>query len=61
MKPTITECFYLKDGKCCSVEVYRKVNGMDTGMPCPFSPTELVFKTNNPNEPTCLEFTPRRS
>ena len=61
MKPTISECYYLIDGKCCSIEIYRKVKEMDTGLPCPFSPDELVFKTNNTSQPTCLEFTPKRS
>jgi hypothetical protein len=60
-KPTIKECFYLnKEGCCCSPEVYRKVEGMDTGKLCPFNLDDLVFRTDNPQEPTCLEFTPRR-
>jgi hypothetical protein len=60
-KPTIKECFYLsKAGRCCSPEIYRKIEGMDTGKLCPFNLDDLVFRTHNPNEPTCLEFTPKR-
>lgn len=61
MKPTIKECFYLnKKGRCCSPEIYRKVEGMDTGKLCPFKLDDLVFGTNNPYDMKCLEFTPKR-
>ena len=61
-KPTIKECFYLsKDGRCCSPEIYRKVEGMDTGKLCPFNLDAYVFGIENPHTMTCLEFTPKRT
>lgn len=63
-KPTIKECYWLRDGKCTSQEIYRKVNGMETGDACPFDPDEWAFKDWHGIQPhermKCLEFAPRR-
>ena len=56
----IKECFFLRNRKCTSPEIYRKVNGMETGDKCPFDPDEWAFKNwvgITPDQRlTCLEF-----
>jgi hypothetical protein len=56
----IKQCFFLKDGKCMSPEIYRKVNGMETGDACPFDPEEWAFNDWKGIKPDqrlrCLEF-----
>jgi hypothetical protein len=61
----IKSCFYrTQDGKCCSPEIYRKVDGMNTGMPCPFDAAACAFVLdgidNRLGNLRCLEFCPNR-
>ena len=64
LKPKIKECFFrTSDGKCCSPEIYRFIEGMESGKPCPFAPELDVFYLGTPFEnmyrQRCLEFRPK--
>jgi len=48
----IADCFFLKDGKCCSPEIYRIIEGMDSGKPCPFNSEDSAFMNGQLH---CLE------
>ncbi|VVB54446.1 Uncharacterised protein [uncultured archaeon] len=60
----ISMCFYRsKNGKCGSMEIYRKQPGMDTGDPCPFDANACAFIIDGTDDRMgnlrCQEFCPK--
>jgi hypothetical protein len=62
-RPVIKDCYFRsKEGKCCSPEIDRFLEDMDTGKPCPINPEFTAFYddgTSHANELRCHEFRPR--